>query len=217
MTELRSQLPAGRGWSGGHLALDAIVAYVDDELSPGAKRRALDHLASCAECAAEVIAQTQARWALRASAAPSLPSSLLSNLRAIPERTELPAQPAGLAMSSDGELVAMLREPNPGHRRRFLDRKVRLGAGALVSGIALGALMIAAYPSTRSNAPTASIGGAGVIPVGAPGPAAGPGEQAPVAPFDASAEPAESSIVPWQPAGQLPPSVSANVVGHHPR
>ena len=63
MTELRGQPSAGPAW-GGHLALDAIVAYVDEELSSGAHRRALEHLSRCSECAAEVIAQTQARVAL---------------------------------------------------------------------------------------------------------------------------------------------------------
>src|SRR3954452_681743 len=98
MTELRGQPSAGPAWGGGHLALDAIVAYVDEELSPGARRRALEHLARCVECAGEVVAQTQPRWAFRASAPPSLPSSLLSSLRAIPEQAELPGPPAGLAV-----------------------------------------------------------------------------------------------------------------------
>jgi anti-sigma factor RsiW len=162
MTELRGQPSAGPAWGGGHLALDAIVAYVDEELSPGARRRALEHLARCVECAGEVVAQTQARWALRASAAPSLPSSLLSSLRAIPEQAELPGPPAGLAVGPDGDLVSMLREPHHGHRRWSFDRRIRLGAGAVVSGLALGALVAAADPSTPVTMPTASL--SGVVP-----------------------------------------------------
>jgi RNA polymerase sigma-70 factor (ECF subfamily) len=46
-------------WGQAHLSLDAIVAYVDDELSPGAQTRAQEHLDSCGECRAEVGAQRQ--------------------------------------------------------------------------------------------------------------------------------------------------------------
>jgi anti-sigma factor RsiW len=166
MTQLRGQSPTGPAWGGGHLATDAIVAYVDEELTPGARRRALEHLARCGECAAEVVAQTQARWALRASAAPSLPSSLLSSLRAIPQEAELPAPPAGLSVGPDGQLVTMLREPRRGSGRRRPDRRIRLGAGAVVSGLALGALIAGADPGLPAGGPqtTASFGGA--VPVG---------------------------------------------------
>ncbi|HTF52944.1 MAG TPA: zf-HC2 domain-containing protein [Pseudonocardia sp.] len=181
MTELRGQLSAGPAW-GGHLALDAIVAYVDEELSPGARRRALEHLARCSQCAAEVIAQTQARLALRGSAAPSLPSSLLSTLRAIPAEAELPAPPAGLAVGPDGELVSMLREPRPS--RRHPDRRVRLGAGVVASGLALGGLMVASNATGPGVTPTASMNPAssvgrsailgGVSPISGIGAATGP-------------------------------------------
>ena len=185
MTELRGQLLAGQAW-GGHLALDAIVAYVDEELSSAARRRALEHLSRCSECAAEVIAQTQARLALRASSAPSLPSSLLSSLRAIPTETELPAPPAGLAMSADGQLVSMLRDPGT-PRRGPLDRRVKMGAGAVVTGLALGGLMVAGNVAGPSATPTASIGGStnyvsgsdprrGVAPITGIGPATGIGQ-----------------------------------------
>jgi anti-sigma factor RsiW len=165
MTELRGQPPAGPAWGGGHLATDAIVAYVDEELSPGARRRALEHLARCADCAAEVIAQTQARWALRASAAPTLPSSLLSSLRAIPQEAELPEPPAGLAIGPDGQLVSMLREPGRGGGRRRPDRWVRLGVGAVVSGLALGALVVAGDPGVPAGAPPATASFGGAVPV----------------------------------------------------
>ncbi|MGQ0482299.1 MAG: zf-HC2 domain-containing protein [Pseudonocardia sp.] len=125
-----------QAWGQAHLALEAIVAFVDEELSPGARRRALSHLAGCGECASEVVAQTQARLALRTSAGPSLPSSLLHSLRTIPSRAELPAAPTGLAVSEDGQLVSVLR-PAPARRRSgSVDRRVRLGAGALFTGMA---------------------------------------------------------------------------------
>lgn len=165
MTQLRAQPSIGQAW-GGHLALDAIVAYVDEELSPAARRRALEHLARCPECASEVVAQTQARLALRASPAPSLPSSLLNSLRAIPSETELPAPPAGLAVTSEGQVVSVLRDPSEPRRRH---RGVRLGAGAVVTGIALGGLMVAGgVVGAPGGTPSpgvgiASIGGAGYL------------------------------------------------------
>lgn len=162
MTELRGQPSPVSGWGGGHLALDAIVAYVDEELSSGAQRRALSHLAGCPECASEVVAQTQARIALRASVTPTLSSSLLHSLRNIPSETELSEPPAGLAMGPDGELVSLLREPRPdGARRRPF---ARLGAGAVVSGLAIGALMMVSQPSGPTQTATASLPrGSGVL------------------------------------------------------
>jgi hypothetical protein len=140
----------GSAWGGGHLALDAIVAYVDEELSSGARRRALEHLSGCRECAGEVVAQTQARIALRASSAPSLPSSLMHNLRDIPLHTELPEPPAGLSVGADGQLFEIQRAPHRS-RRRPSDRWVRLGAGAVMSGLAIGALVV--VNSTTPNQP----------------------------------------------------------------
>jgi len=181
MTYLGRQLPAGPAW-GGHLSLDAIVAYVDEELSPGPRRRALEHLARCSECAAEVIAQTQARWLLRRAAAPALPSSLLNSLRAIPSQAELPEPPAGLAVTADGQLVSVLREPDrprDKHERRSLGRRARLGAGAAVTGLALGGFLVAGHLAGAGPAPaspagavsTASIGGAAYLSPNAPAPA----------------------------------------------
>jgi len=131
----------GSAWGQSHLALDAIVAFVDEELSPVARRRAMAHLAGCPECAGEVVAQTQARLALRAGPAPAASSSLLSSLRAIPDRAELAAVPAGLAVAANGELVTTLPSA-PARQRSRLDRRVRVGGAAAVSGLALGALMM---------------------------------------------------------------------------
>jgi anti-sigma factor RsiW len=143
-------------WAEAHLALDAIVAYTDDELAPGPRSRAFDHLSHCPDCSAEVMAQHQARSALRSALAPSLPSSLLTALRAIPQDADLPEPPAGLSVSADGQLVSMLRVPVPTadrpDRRGATPRWVRLGAGAVVSGVALGALMIVA-PATHVAGP----------------------------------------------------------------
>lgn len=155
MTDSRRRSPTGAkgsAWGQTHLALDAVVAFVDEELSPGARRRAMTHLARCGECAAEVVAQTQARLALRAGAVPPPTSSLLINLRAIPNLAELPVAPAGLAVAASGELVSM--GPRPAVRQRSrLDRRVRLGGAAVVSGLALGALMMTATSGSSTPGP----------------------------------------------------------------
>ncbi|WP_308729357.1 anti-sigma factor family protein [Actinopolyspora mortivallis] len=108
MTGLR-----GRGMSEQHLALDALVAFVDGELSPGACDRAAAHLATCPSCAAEAESQRQARSAVRTAAAPSISPQLLRSLRSIPSTAELPEQPDNLALSEDGRLVTTNR---PGER-----------------------------------------------------------------------------------------------------
>lgn len=102
-------MTALRGWGlpEQHLALDAIVAFVDGELSPTAYDRAASHLARCAACATEAAAQRQASTAVRAAETPSMSSTLLDALRAIPMDTQLPAQPDELAMTADGQLVTV--------------------------------------------------------------------------------------------------------------
>ena len=90
MTDLRgwpwSELWAGVN-AGQHLALDAVVAFVDGELSLAAHERAAAHVARCAMCSAEVAAQRQARSAVRSANSPATPAALLAALQAIPERT----------------------------------------------------------------------------------------------------------------------------------
>lgn len=96
-----------RGWGlpEQHLALDAIVAFVDGELTASARDRAAAHLAHCPTCSSEAATQRQARAAVRSADVPSISADLLSTLRSIPTHTELPAQPEGLALSDDGQLV----------------------------------------------------------------------------------------------------------------
>jgi anti-sigma factor RsiW len=187
-------------WGQDHLSLDAIVAYVDDELAPGAHDRAEAHLARCADCRAEVLAQLQARSLLRGAGAPDLPSSLLRSLRSIPVEAELPPPPPGLGITADGQFV-LLRdapqaapgsergaahdipsarpgpEPDPGGKRRF-SRRARIGA---VSGLAFGALAVGALAVPGPAAPDASgvVGGDAVrnVPIQArltAGPAVSP-------------------------------------------
>ena len=141
-------------WGQDHLSAEAVVAYVDGELAERPYDRATRHLAACSECAAQVVAQGQARSALRSARCPSLPSSLMSTLRSIPQDTALPAPPNGLAIGPDGELVSRLRpepqaaEPTPpaglAETPPPKARRLRIGAGAAISGLALGALAIGA-------------------------------------------------------------------------
>jgi anti-sigma factor RsiW len=117
MTQLRgrslSGLVAGLN-AAQHLAIDAVVAFVDGELEPGAHDRAVAHIGHCTSCAAEVAAQRQARSAVRSAAEPAIPADLLAALCSIPERTELPVLPDGLAVTGDGTTVLTLRQPATG-------------------------------------------------------------------------------------------------------
>jgi anti-sigma factor RsiW len=162
-------------WGQDHLSSDAIVAYVDDELAQRPHMRATQHLAQCPECAAQVVAQGQARSALRTADGPSLPSSLLSSLRSIPQETDLPGPPPGLAMSADGQLVSVLRPERdagpdsaaattPDHGSRPAQRRIRLGTGVAVSGLALGALAFGApAASTGPSTPNPTAADRGVL------------------------------------------------------
>ena len=72
-----------------HLSTEAVAAFVDGELSPGATHRAKVHLVHCAECRNEVAVQRRAAAALRqahqADAALCAPTSLVARLTSIAE------------------------------------------------------------------------------------------------------------------------------------
>ncbi|RCW42792.1 putative zinc finger protein [Halopolyspora algeriensis] len=93
------------GLSEQHLALDALVAFVDGELTPNAYDRAAAHIAGCATCRADAAAQRQARSAIRAADTPSMSPQFLRTLQSIPSETELPEQPDELALTEGGRLV----------------------------------------------------------------------------------------------------------------
>ena len=78
-----------------HLATEAVAAYVDGELPMKAHLRAASHLSVCAQCAAEVDAQGQARAALRDSRPVNMPATLMGLLSAIPQNApqEQPPEP----------------------------------------------------------------------------------------------------------------------------
>lgn len=167
MTDLR-----GWGTSVPHLLPDAVVAYVDGELSASSHDRASAHVAGCAFCAAEVAAQRQARAAVQAADMPCTPAGLLAALRAIPEHVDLPSAPDNLAVADDGQLVIVQRPDavaplgstpalgssaplghgsavlgqRPKPSGRALPGRAAQGAGVVVSGLVLGALALAVNP-----------------------------------------------------------------------
>ncbi|MFL6141034.1 MAG: zf-HC2 domain-containing protein [Labedaea sp.] len=178
MTEARG---SGWGLSEQHLMPDAVVAFVDGELSRTAVDRAASHIAKCPYCAAEISAQRQARAAVRAADTPPPPADLLASLRAIPQETELPTAPDGLAVTEDGQLVTVQRpdrvaplgsnsplgsSPKLGEGRAVLGfrigRRTAQGAGVVVSGLMLGALALmntgsGAAPEQRGELPAGPI------------------------------------------------------------
>jgi hypothetical protein len=152
-----------RGWglSEQHLMPEAVVAFVDGELTATAWDRASSHVTRCPYCASDVSAQRQARAAVRAADTPAAPDWLLASLRAIPENTEVQATPDGLAITDDGQLVAVQRpdrvaplgsskplgsSPKLGEGRSVLSwrlgKRTAQGAGVVVSGLVLGALAL---------------------------------------------------------------------------
>lgn len=168
-------MTAPRGWGlpESHLLPDAIVAFVDGELSLGAQDRASAHIARCQACAAEVSAQRQAVTAVKQAGAPSMSAGFLASLCSIPQNTELPSAPDNLAMTADGQLVAIQRpdrvaglrdtgvlggtaplgssaplgqSPNVlgGGKFGLARRKYAQGAGVVVSGLVLSALALVA-------------------------------------------------------------------------
>ncbi|WP_326568439.1 hypothetical protein VSH64_42875 [Amycolatopsis rhabdoformis] len=104
-------MTAARGWGlpESHLLPDVVVALVDGELSLGAQDRASAHIARCPLCASEVAAQRQAVAAVKGAGEPSMSAGFLASLRSIPDSTELPGTPDNLAVTADGQLVAIQR------------------------------------------------------------------------------------------------------------
>ncbi|QQQ77233.1 zf-HC2 domain-containing protein [Saccharothrix sp. 6-C] len=211
MTDLRGwQLPEQ------HLLPDAVVAFVDGELTASAHNRASAHLQRCPFCAAEAYSQQQARSAVRAADAPCAPASLLARLGAIPQEVELPSAPDGLAVSEDGQLVTVQRPdrvafgdgPVLGSGRPFGTgggsrigtglfgtglfggRRARQGAGVVVSGLMLGALALVAPGSEDTAPPPAQGNSPQPSPVVAP-----------------------ASIDDREPVGVLRPAVNTGVLG----
>ena len=139
----------GWGLAEQHLLPDAVVAFVDGELSAAANMRVRAHLAHCPFCAAEAATQQQARGLMRSALPPAIPGGLLASLRTIPQKAELPSGPDQLAMTEDGQIVAVLRssadETMPlGTSQPVVSRRVRQSTGVVVSGLVFGVLALVA-------------------------------------------------------------------------
>ncbi|WP_111765497.1 anti-sigma factor family protein [Nakamurella deserti] len=149
-----------------HLNLDTVVAYVDGELSLVAFQRAAAHVTSCPQCAAEVDVQASARDFLRSASSPSMPSSLSAALCSIPVALPAAGRAPGIGVDSlTGHPIRVT------HVRRDVtrSRRLRLGAGALVVGIAAGAFATASAPV--DDAPVGPDGSRPVLPAAhQPGP-----------------------------------------------
>ncbi|MGW4483529.1 hypothetical protein ACWEOE_06785 [Amycolatopsis sp. NPDC004368] len=166
-------MTAARGWGlpESHLLPDVVVALVDGELSLGAQDRASAHVARCPLCASEVAAQRQAVAAVKGAGEPSMSAGFLASLRSIPDHTELPGTPDNLAVTADGQLVAIQRPDRVaglrdagvlggtaplgsstplGHSPHVLGggrftltrKRAAQGAGVVVSGLVLSALAL---------------------------------------------------------------------------
>ena len=162
-----------RGWAvrplpEQHLMPDAVVAFVDGELSTTARDRAARHIANCPMCAGDTKVQRQARAAVQTAETPTAPAGLLAALRNIPVDTDLPTGPDCLAVTEDGQLVAVQRPdrataavalgaspmlgsskplgagPNvlAAGGRSWHGRRAVQGAGMVAAGLVLGALVM---------------------------------------------------------------------------
>jgi anti-sigma factor RsiW len=165
---------------------DAVVAYVDGELSLGAQDRAASHIARCPNCAAEVTSQRQTCTAVRRAEAPAMSAGFLASLRSIPQNTELPTAPDNLAVTADGQLVAIQRPDRVAGLRnsgalggssplgsstplggsstvlgsgRFggARRRAAQGAGVVVSGLVLSALALVVTTTDVSDEPPRNV------------------------------------------------------------
>lgn len=118
--------PPRRFGSTEHLASEAVAAFVDGELRMSAYLRAAQHLSICAECAAEVESQEQARRALRSAArqAPQMPSSLLGALSNIPSHLcDKPTADPGGSPGAAGLFGAPAQDPWSTARRWSIRRR----------------------------------------------------------------------------------------------
>lgn len=114
---------AGHALGEEHLGTEALVAFVDGELTPGAHQRATAHVVGCVECSNEVRAQIQARSAVRTAPVPRVPLGLLGALRGIPgagaDRGWVPgsATRGAVVLDENGGWVAVLRPDEFGASR----------------------------------------------------------------------------------------------------
>ncbi|HKN55206.1 MAG TPA: hypothetical protein VJX66_22110, partial [Amycolatopsis sp.] len=157
-------------------------------LSLGAHERAAAHIVRCAACAADVAQQRQVVAAVKRAAPPSMSAGFLASLRSIPEHTELPTTPDNLAITADGQLVAIQRPDRVaglrdsgvlggvpplgssaplgqsanvlgGGRLGVVRRRAAQGAGVVVSGLVLSALALVGTSADSGSGRPAPAGG----------------------------------------------------------
>jgi anti-sigma factor RsiW len=163
-----------------HLAEDALAAYVDGILSPGADDRAARHLRACPECREAVDAEREAKVLLAASPDPELPAGLLARLLDVPMTADLGATDRVLAIDGDrlgwstGSARVVERRatvparPRPPVRpagptrpagRSQRSRRTRRGLVVSLAGLAFGVIASAATTTAPGAAAPARQGG----------------------------------------------------------
>ena len=140
-----------------HLNLDAIVAFADGEMPLVAYQRAAAHVSRCPQCDAEVNQQIVARSWLRAAGSPAMPTSLLDTLKSIPVAVPASRPVDGVVVDPvTGQVVRSDQNTRSAHHRPWRFRF--LGAGALVAGLAVGALVAGAEQDVEPAAPNGQQG-----------------------------------------------------------
>ena len=140
-----------------HLNLDAIVAFADGEMPMVAYQRAAAHVARCSQCENEVNQQVVARSWLRSAEAPAMPLSLLDSLRSIPVAMPVAHPVDGVQIDAHSGRAARSDDAaRQAHQRHWRFRF--LGAGALVAGLAVGALVVGAeQQATEPGGPNGQL------------------------------------------------------------
>ena len=140
---------------GDHLNLDAIVAFADGEMPMVSYQRAAAHVARCAQCENEVNQQVAARSWLRSAEVPSMPLSLLDSLRSIP--VAMPTKPP-MDGATIHQVSGQVPRSDDNDRSAHRNRRFRfLGAGALVAGLAVGALVIGVVQDREPASPNGQL------------------------------------------------------------
>lgn len=155
-----------------HLNLDAIVAFADGEMPLVAYQRAAAHVARCPQCECEVNQQVVARSWLRAAGSPAMPMSLLDSLKSIPVAVPAARPVDGVHIDpTSGQVIRSDDSRGSTHHRGWRFRF--LGAGALVAGLAVGALVVGAdqandpgSPNGQQGAKLSSVSSTVVFPAG---------------------------------------------------
>lgn len=139
-----------------HLNLDAVVAFADGEMPMVAYQRAAAHVARCAQCDNEVNQQIVARSWLRSAEAPAMPLSLLDSLRSIPVAMPIAHPVEGVTIDAhSGRAARSDDSARHTHHRNWRFRF--LGAGALVAGLAVGALVVGADQQGTEPGPNGQL------------------------------------------------------------